>query len=152
MAEHDEVIQVLNEAVSLEYTAVIQYNQHSMLVTGPDRAIFEGLFNKHAAEALTHAKQWGEKIVYLGGVPSAEVGTVRQSTDVTEMLEMDFELEEKALETYMRAHKICKHEPTSYLLEEHITAEEEDVEELAKLLRKVKIAQGAKVEKKVSAR
>lgn len=34
MPENDEMITVLDEPVSLEYTAAIQYNQHSMLLTG----------------------------------------------------------------------------------------------------------------------
>ena len=40
MAEHDELIGILNEALTLEYTAAVQYNQHSMLLTGRDRLTF----------------------------------------------------------------------------------------------------------------
>ncbi len=143
MANHDKLIQVLNRAVSLEYTAVVQYNQHSMLLTGPDREVFEELFNKQAAEALTHAKAWGEKIVYLGGVPTVELGEVHQSTSLTEMLEMDLELETQAVETYSLAREVCGHVPTAYLLEDQIIAEQDDVEHLAKLLGQVRIARGA---------
>ncbi len=142
MANHDKLIEVLNRAVSLEYTAVVQYNQHSMLLTGPDREVFEELFTKQAEEALTHAKTWGEKIVYLGGVPTIEVGEVHQSTDLTEMLEMDLELETQAVETYSLARDVCGHQPTAYLLEDQIIAEQDDVERMAKLLGKVRIAQG----------
>jgi len=143
MAEHDELISVLNEAVSLEYTAAIQYNQHSMLLTGRDRLLFEEIFQHHAKESLHHAKMWGERIVYLGGVPKAEIGAVQQSTDITEMLEMDLAVEKKAVEIYSRAHKVCKHEPTRYMLENHILDEDKDVEELQKLLGKVGISQAA---------
>ena len=142
MANHDKLIEVLNQAVSLEYTAVVQYNQHSMLLTGLDREVFEELFTKQAEEALTHAKTWGEKIVYLGGVPTIEVGEVHQSTDLTEMLEMDLELETQAVETYSLARDVCGHQPTAYLLEDQIIAEQDDVERLAKLLGKVRIAEG----------
>jgi bacterioferritin (cytochrome b1) len=142
MAEHDELIKVLNEAISLEYTAAIQYNQHSMLVTGRDKLLFEDLFKDSSKESLSHAKMWGDRIVYLGGVPKAEVGTIRQSTNITEMLEMDLEIEKKAVEIYSRAHKVCKHEPTVYMLENHILDEDQDVEELQKLLGQVGIAQG----------
>lgn len=142
MSQHDELIDVLNEAVSLEYTASIQYNQHSMLVTGSDKAVFEEFFREGAEEALDHAKLWGEKIVALGGSPSAEVGTIRQSTDLTEMLRMDLEVEKKAVEIYSRALEVCDHEPTQYLLEDHVIDEQEDVEELQKYLGEVAIAQG----------
>lgn len=151
MAEHDELIKILNEAISLEYTAVVQYNQHSMLVTGRDKLLFEDIFKDAAKESLSHAKMWGDRIVYLGGVPKPEVGAVRQSTDVMEMLQMDIEIERKAVDVYSRARKICKHEPTGYMLENHILDEDHDVEELQKLLGQVKIAEGGQSARRTAA-
>lgn len=150
MPEHDEMITVLNEAVSLEYTAAIQYNQHSMLLTGRDKALFEELFQEHARESLAHAKMWGDRIVYLGGVPKAEVGTIQQSTNLNEMFEMNLAVEKKTVEIYSRAHKVCRHEPTQYMLENQILDEDKDVEELQKLLGKVRIAEATPMEKKVA--
>ena len=151
MADHEELTDVLNEALSLEYTAAIQYNQHSMLLTGREKLLFEDLFRESSKESLGHAKMWGDRIVYLGGVPRAEVGTIRQSTDVTEMLEIGLELERKAVEIYSRARRVCKHEPTGYMLENHILDEDKDVEELQKLLGKVRITEAAApAEKKVA--
>ena len=151
MAGHEELINILNEALALEYTAAVQYNQHSMLVTGRDRRLFEDLFKEHSRESLGHAKMWGDRIVYLGGMPKPEVGPICQSTAVNEMLQMDLEIEEKAVEIYTRAHKACKHEPTLYMLENHILDEDKDVEELKKLLGKVKVAQGRSAESKAAA-
>jgi bacterioferritin len=151
MANHDELIKILNEAISLEYTAAVQYNQHSMLVMGRDKLLFEDLFQDSAKESLGHAKMWGNRIVYLGGVPKAEVAAIRQSTDVIEMLEMDLEIEKKAVEIYSRAHKVCQHEPTKYMLENHILDEDKDVEELQRLLGKTKIGQaGSGAERKAA--
>jgi bacterioferritin len=151
MGEHDELIGLLNEAISLEYTAAVQYNQHSMLLTGRDKRLFEDFFQDSAREALGHAKMWGDRITYLGGVPKGTVGTIQQSSDVNEMLEMDLAIEKKAVELYSRARKICKHEATGYMLENHILDEDKDVEELQKLLGKVRIAESAgRTEKKVA--
>ena len=150
MAEHAELIGILNEAVSLEYTAVVQYNQHSVLVMGRDRVLFEGFFKDSAQEALSHAKMWAERIVYLGGVPTVEIGNIRQSSNVTEMLEMDMELEQQAVEVYTRAHRACKHEPTRYMLENHIMDEDKDVEEIKKMLGKVTVAQTASGERQAA--
>ena len=143
MGEHDELIAILNEAVSLEYTAAVQYNQHSMLLTGRDRRLFEEVFEHHAKESLHHAKMWGDRIVYLGGIPKGEVNQIRQSSDTIEMLELDLEIEKKAVEIYTRAHKVCKHLPTQFMLENHILDEDKDVEELQKLLGKVQVAKTA---------
>jgi bacterioferritin len=140
---HDELIRVLNEAISLEYTAVVQYNQSSMLLTGRDRALFEDFFKDNAKESLGHAKKWGDRIVYLGGVPKTELRPIRQSTNLIEMLQIGLETEQKAVEIYTRAHSVCKHDPTKYMLEEHIADEDKDVEEFQKYLGKVKIAEGA---------
>lgn len=150
MANHNELIRVLNEALSLEYTAVVQYNQNSMLLTGRDKALFEDFFKSNSRESLDHAKKWGDRIVYLGGVPKAELGPIRQSTNLTEMLQIGLETEQKAVEIYTRAHSVCKHEPTKYMLEEHITDEDKDVEEFQKYLGKVKIAEGAPAEKQAA--
>lgn len=151
MAEHDELIGILNEAISLEYTATVQYNQHSMLLTGRDKLLFEDLFKDSAKESLGHAKMWGDRIVYLGGVPKGSVGPIFQSSNVMENLEKDLEIERRAVEIYTRAHRVCKHEPTRYMLENHILDEDKDVEELQKLIGKVRIAEGAGNEKQASA-
>jgi len=150
MGEHQELIAILNEAITLEYTATVQYNQHSMLLTGRDKVLFEDLFKDAAKESLGHAKMWGDRIVYLGGVPKGEVGPIFQSSDVMEMIAKDLEIEKRAVEIYTRAHRVCKHEPTRYMLENHILDEDKDVEELQKLLGKVQIAQGVSGERNVS--
>jgi bacterioferritin len=142
MPGHEDLIKILNEAIALEYTASVQYNQHSMLITGRDRRLFEDFFQDSAKESLKHAKMWGDRIVYLGGTPKAEIGPIRQSTDLNEMLQMDLEIEEKAVEIYTRAHKVCTHEPTRYMLENHILDEDKDVEEIRKFLGRTKIAEG----------
>ena len=36
----DKAIEFLNKALSIEYSAVIQYCQHSALVQGTDRAVY----------------------------------------------------------------------------------------------------------------
>jgi bacterioferritin len=143
MAEHDELIAILNEAITLEYTATVQYNQHSMLLSGRDKLLFEDLFKDSAKESLSHAKMWGDRIVYLGGVPKGSVGPIFQSTNVMELLEKDLEIEKRAVEIYTRAHRVCKHEPTRYMLENHILDEDKDVEELQKLIGKVKIGEAS---------
>lgn len=150
MGEHQELIAILNEAITLEYTATVQYNQHSMLLTGRDKVLFEDIFKDAAKESLGHAKMWGDRIVYLGGVPKGEVGPIFQSSNVMEMIEKDLEIEKRAVEIYTRAHRVCKHEPTRYMLENHILDEDKDVEELQKLLGKVQIAQGIAGERSVS--
>lgn len=130
-----ELVENLNKALSLELSAVIQYSQHSYLVTGHDRQIFKDWFRDQAEEAQEHAESLGDKIVALGGVPTVEPGMIRQSVDVSEMLKQDLELEREALNTYMAAWASCddKDLPQKFWLEERISDEQIHIEELEKL-------------------
>src|SRR5918998_4810408 len=102
-----ELIENLNRALSLELGAVIQYMQHSFLVTGPEREVFCEFFRDQSEEAHDHAEMLGDKIVAIGGVPTVEPGEIRQSTDLAEMLRQDLELERTAMEAYVAAWKAC---------------------------------------------
>jgi bacterioferritin len=130
-----ELIDGLNRALSLELAGVIQYLQHSFLVTGPEREVFRGFFRDLSGEARDHAGMLGDKIVALGGVPTVEPGEIRQSTNLGEMLRQDLELEREALDAYMAAWRACTDAElgTRFLLEERIASEQKHVEEFEKL-------------------
>ena len=86
-----EIVDGLNEIMSTEYTSMIQLMQHSFLMQGADRYTFGDLLRDHAKDTLKHARELGDKIVSLGGVPSVQIGEVMQSTDTQEMLRQDLE-------------------------------------------------------------
>jgi len=130
--------------MSLELAGVIQYSQHSYLVTGTDREVFKDFFRDQAEEAQKHADFLGDKIVALGGVPSVEPGTIRQSVELKQMLEQDLELEREAMDAYMVAWRSCGDSdlPTKFWLEGQIADEQIHIEELEKLtsLRKAEVS------------
>lgn len=130
-----ELIENLNKALSLELAGVIQYSQHSYLVTGTDREVFREFFRDQAGEAKDHAEVLGDKIVALGGIPTVEPAMIRQSTDLKEMLKQDLELEREAMTAYMAAWASCGEEdlPQKFWLEGQISDEQMHVEELEKL-------------------
>jgi len=130
-----ELIENLNKALSLELSGIIQYSQHSYLVTGFEREIYKEFFREQAKEAQAHAQFLGDKLVALGGVPTVEPAMIRQSTDLKEMLKQDLELEREALAVYMTAWDSCDDEdlPTRFWLEGQIAEEQLHVEELEKL-------------------
>ncbi len=130
-----ELIEELNKALSLELAGIIQYSQHSYLVTGVEREIYKGFFRDQAEEAQKHAQFLGDKIVALGGIPTVEPAMIRQSTDLKVMLEQNLELEREAIGIYMSAWKCCDQEdlPTKFWLDGQIAEEQLHVEELEKL-------------------
>ena len=130
-----ELIENLNQALSLELAGVIQYSQHSYLVTGFEREVYKEYFRDQAGEAQDHAEFLGDKIVALGGVPTVEPAMIRQSTDLKEMLKQDLELEREAMKAYMAAWNSCGEDdlPTKFWLEGQIADEQVHIEELEKL-------------------
>ena len=131
----NELIDNLNKAMSLELAGVIQYSQHSYLVTGPDREVFKDFFRDQAEEAQKHAQVLGDKIVAIGGVPTVEPAVIRQSVETEQMLKQDLELERDAMEAYMEAWRSCGDSdlPTKFWLEGQIADEQFHIEELEKL-------------------
>ena len=130
-----ELIENLNRALSLELASVIQYTQHSFLVTGVEREVYRKYFRDQGEESHEHAITVGDKVVALGGVPTVEPAMIRQSTDLTEMLRQDLELEREALAAYLAAWEACGDEDRAvrFQLEERIYQEQLHVDELAKL-------------------
>ena len=130
-----ELVDNLNRALGLELAGVIQYMQHSFLVTGQEREVFRSFFRELCEESRDHAVILGDKIVALGGVPTVEPGDIRQSVDLNEMLRQDLELERAAMEAYVAAWKSCTDSElgTRFLLEERIASEQKHIEEFEKL-------------------
>jgi bacterioferritin len=92
-----QILDGLNEIMSTEYTSMIQLMQHSFLMQGADRYTFADLLRDHARDTLSHARELGDKIVALGGVPSTQIGEIRLSTDTSEMLRQDLEQHRAAI-------------------------------------------------------
>jgi len=130
-----ELIENLNKALSYELAGIIQYSQHSYLVTGTDREIFKDWFRDQAEESQDHAEVLGDKIVALGGVPTVEPAMIRQSVETKEMLKQDLELEREAMAVYMAAWASCDDNdlPQKFWLEGQISDEQMHIEELEKL-------------------
>lgn len=132
-----ELLEHLNRALSLELASVVQYMQHSFLVTGTEREVYRSYFRKQSEESQEHATTLGDKIVALGGVPTVEPAMIRQSTDLAEMLRQDLALEREAMEVYMAAWEACGEEkenrPVRFQLEERIYQEQLHIDELEKL-------------------
>jgi bacterioferritin len=129
------LIDNLNRALSIELAAIIQYMQHSFLITGTEREVYCEFFRDQSEEAGDHAQTLGDKIVALGGLPTVEPAMIRQATELKDMLKQDLELEREGMAAYMDAWKSCQDEdlPTRFMLEERIAKEQIHIEELEKL-------------------
>jgi bacterioferritin len=129
------VIKALNDALALEYAAVVQYAQYSYCVKGFRRLAVAGWFFEQATESLTHARLVGDKIVALGGVPTTRIGPVQEAPDLLGMVKLSLEMERRSVESYQTALTLAADDTAlRVLLETRIEAEQADVEELEKML------------------
>lgn len=129
------VIAALNEALALEYAAVVQYAQCSYCVKGFRRLAVAGWFFEQATKSLTHARMIGDKIVALGGIPTIRVGPVKEAQDLTGMVKLALEMERHSVTSYQAALALAAEDTAlRVLLESRIEAEQADVEELEKML------------------
>src|SRR5690625_7591220 len=74
----EELIEGLNEDLSHEYGAAIQYSYSASVVTGIHRPSLKPFFESEITDELGHAMYLSEKIRALGGQPTTKAANVRQ--------------------------------------------------------------------------
>ena len=131
-----KLIEKLNEILRHEWTGVAQYAQAGFLVAGLWREVYSEMFFDSAKESYGHAKLIGEKIVALGGVPTVERNAIKQTSDLTEMLNYGLEFESKAVKVYNEALALASGDRALEVFLENILEEEQDgVDTLTRILR-----------------
>ncbi|MGV3608648.1 MAG: ferritin-like domain-containing protein [Planctomycetaceae bacterium] len=134
-----KIIDKLNECLRHEWTGVAQYAQAGFLVSGLLREVYSDMFFDSAKESFGHAKQVGEKITAMGGIPTVERNPVKQSEDLDEMLQHALEFESKAVRVYTEALALAEGDrPLTIFLEDILNEEQEGVDNLTRILRNPK--------------
>lgn len=100
MITKEQFIKLLNEDLSLEYAAAIQYVQHAAVITGPEYQAIQKEMIVHSNEEMNHAYQIAEQIDYLGGTPTLKVGKCYTDTDSKTILAQDLDYEKIAIKRY----------------------------------------------------
>lgn len=96
----ERLLDFLNLDLALEYSAAIQYINHSAVMTGAMYGDIIKELKLHATQEIDHAMILAEQIDYLGGSPSVDVGKIEVSKDNEEMLRQDLAGEEDAISRY----------------------------------------------------
>jgi len=129
-----KVIELLNEALKNELTAVNQYWLHYRLLDnlGIDRL---AEFERHESiDEMKHADELAERILFLDGLPNFQMlGRLRIGENVEEILKADLELELEAVAQLKGAIAHCEkvHDYASReLFAKILTNEEEHVDTL----------------------
>ena len=96
----DQLVELLNHDLELEYSAAIQYINHSAVMTGAAYGDIIKELKIHTNEEIQHAMILADQIDFLEGKPSVVVGEIRTSEDNQEMLRQDLEGEQDAISRY----------------------------------------------------
>lgn len=129
MKGSQKVIDLLNEVLTNELTAVNQYFLHARMCEnwGYDR-----LWHKVRAESIDemkHADKVIERVLYLEGFPNVQrLGKVNIGQTVDEQMKVDLALEAAAIPVLNRGIELCRAEGdngTADLLEDVLEDEEE---------------------------
>jgi len=108
MQGKQEVIDALNDALTIELTAINQYFCQAKMCKnwGLDK-----LATKHYSESIgemKHAEYLIDRILFLEGVPEiARYDVIRVGGDVKEQLENDLQLEKNGVDHYNKTVDLC---------------------------------------------
>lgn len=132
MKGHPQIIDGLNQALTIELTAINQYFCQAKMCQNWG---YLHLFKKHYEESMgemKHAEKLIERILFLEGVPEiARYDVIRVGTDVKEQFENDLALEMKGVRTYNELIELCiqmKDNGTREIIEPILADSEEHVD------------------------
>ena len=137
-----KVIEILNEVLTSELTAINQYFVHSKMCSNWG---YEKLAKEKRDESISemkHADSIIDRIIYLDGVPNMQrLSPVRVGEDAAEQHKNDLAVETEAIERLNRGIELCvakSDNGTRELLESILKDEEEGADHLEAQLHIIK--------------
>lgn len=123
----ERIIAALNEDISYELGAIMQYLWHHFTAEGLESPAIIELFKETSLEEMKHLSMLAERVVYLGGEPTAKIAPFKQGGDLRQMVQDDLEGERTAIRMYREHIRLCEEEgdPVTRLLLETILSDEE---------------------------
>ena len=129
-----QVIEVLNEVLTNELTAVNQYFLHARMQRNWGFTRLGEYTYAESIDEMKHADLLIERILFLDGHPNVQrLGAVRIGETVPEQLSLDLGVEVRAMESLHRGIALCAEKTdvvSRLLLEEILRSEEEHVDYL----------------------
>ena len=108
MKGHEEIIELLNDVLTAELTAVNQYFLDAKMLLNWG---FDGLGGKFRHESIDEMKDADaliERILYLDGMPNVQrLGAIQIGETAVEKLQLALDLEKAAIERLNRGVALC---------------------------------------------
>ena len=105
----EQFLEELNKDIEWEYSAAIQYIQHSSVISGAQYMEIAEEMMEHALQEIDHAKILSELIDQLGGTPTVNVERIKVSQNNEEMLHQDLDYERDQLSRYALRMEQAQH-------------------------------------------
>jgi bacterioferritin len=141
MKGNPKVIEILNEALSEELTAINQYILHAEMCESWGYGKLSGLEKKQGIDEMKHAEQLVERILFLDGAPNlSKYQKLNIGPKVPEIIANDLALELKAVEMYNRLALEAQQagdNGTSELFKKLLKDEEKHVDSLEEQLTRI---------------
>ena len=109
MKSDPAVIQLLNEVLRGELTAINQYFLHAKMLKNWGFATLAGKEHADSIDEMKHADQLTDRILFLEGLPNMQdIGRLMIGENVKEMLQCDLKLEQQAMPALRKGVAYCE--------------------------------------------
>lgn len=141
MKADPEVIDLLNQVLTAELTAVNQYYIHAKMTQNWGYSKLAAHMRHESIDEMKDADKIIERILYLEGIPNMQrYNPVRVGENVREMHQLDLQVEAEAITRLNQAIEHCRavgDNGSRVLLESILEGEEEHYDELAGRLERI---------------
>ena len=109
MKGDDKVIELLNEALKAELTAINQYWLHYRMLDSWGIKKLAALERHESIDEMKHADRFAERILFFDALPNFQaLNPLRIGETVEEILKSDLQAEHEAVEMYKEAIAHCE--------------------------------------------
>ncbi len=132
MKSDPKVIEILNEVLTAELTAINQYFVHAEMCENWGYERLLKIIRKESIDEMKHAEALIERVLFLEGIPNVQrLGKINIGENVPEILKVDYALEMEALPRLNAGIETCRElgdNNTRHLLESILEDEERHVD------------------------
>jgi bacterioferritin len=126
------IIDILNDVLTAELTAINQYFVHAEMCENWGYGRLQKVIRKHSIGEMKHAEELIERVLFLDGIPNVQkLDKINIGENVPEILKVDLALEMYALPRLNKGIETCRElgdNNSRLLLEEILEDEEEHVD------------------------
>ena len=126
------VIDILNDVLTAELTAINQYFVHAEMCENWGYERLLKIISKESIDEMKHAEALIERVLFLEGIPNVQrLGKITIGESVPEILKLDYALELEALPRLNAGIETCRElgdNNSRHLLEEILEDEEKHVD------------------------